>query len=255
MSAPIMSLLRCYQRSALLCSTRQLWTSSSESHAPLHRRLFLYLTQRFLDIEVIHDWIAERRMLKLEKKNACYASTGETYGPNISAAYFILRMKGGFRFVGQSEWFLSDRRGKINSGFLNYPETQLRDVNMSHSLINYTGLDNLVGQQSLQTLSLRGCSEVDDWFLAKLHMFGNSLEELDISHCPQITVGGLAALRHLKGLKRLDISSLPKITNPGMVVLLLEEMLPECQVTATGYDLSLKQEGEAVAEEHMQAQR
>lgn len=54
------------------------------------------------------------------------------------------------------------------------------------------------GQRSLRTLTLRGCPEVDDWFLARLHMFQDSLEELDISHCPRITTGGLAALRHLK---------------------------------------------------------
>lgn len=99
---------------------------------------------------------------------------------------------------------------------------------MSHTVINYTGLGNLSTegffffpflnnissksnfcvfnlihlpseeQQSLKTLSVRGCPEVDDWFLARLHMFQDSLEELDISHCPRITTGGLAALRNLK---------------------------------------------------------
>lgn len=54
------------------------------------------------------------------------------------------------------------------------------------------------GQRSLRTLSLRGCPEVDDWFLARLHVLQDSLEELDISHCPRITTGGLAALRNLK---------------------------------------------------------
>jgi len=53
-------------------------------------------------------------------------------------------------------------------------------------------------QKSLRTLSLRGCPEVDDWFLARLHVFQDSLEELDISRCPRITTGGLAALRNLK---------------------------------------------------------
>ena len=50
----------------------------------------------------------------------------------------------------------------------------------------------------LRTLSLRGCHEVDDWALARLHVFQDTLEELDISCCPHITIGGLAALRNLK---------------------------------------------------------
>lgn len=126
---------------------------------------------------------------------------------------------------------------------------------MNYTLINYTGLENLEGQQSLRTLSVQGCPEVDDWFLARLHMFQDSLEELDISNCPRITIGGLAALRNLKGLRRLDISSLPRISSPGLAVILLEEMLPQCQITAAGYDFSLKQEGGEGSEEQMQGQR
>lgn len=126
---------------------------------------------------------------------------------------------------------------------------------MNYTLINYAGLGNLEGQQSLRTLSVQGCPEVDDWFLARLHMFQDSLEELDISNCPRITIGGLAALRNLKGLRRLDISSLPRISSPGLAVILLEEMLPQCQITAAGYDFSLKQEGAEGSEEQMQGQR
>lgn len=198
-----------------------------------------------------------KKRLKIEQKNVYYGYTESHWGPDIAAAFFCLSMKGGFRYVGQSEWFLTDRRGKFNWDFINYPDTQLQDVNMNHTLINYTGLENLEGQECLRTLSFRGCPEVNDWFLARLHMFSESLEELDISHCPQISVGGLAALRNLKRLKRLDVSSLPKISCPGMVVILLEEMLPECQVIAKGYDFGLEQEqeGGAKAEEHMQAQR
>lgn len=55
-----------------------------------------------------------------------------------------------------------------------------------------------VKQNKLQSLSLRGCPEVDDWFLARLHVFGESLVELDVSHCPCVTVGGLAALQNLR---------------------------------------------------------
>lgn len=57
---------------------------------------------------------------------------------------------------------------------------------------------SLVRQNKLQTLSLRGCPEVDDWFLGRLHVFGESLVELDLSHCSCVTVGGLAALKNLR---------------------------------------------------------
>lgn len=254
MSPPIMTLLRCCQRSGIYFTTRHLWTSSLVPPAPLRKRLLLYLSQHFYDVENFLNWKAQKKQLKLERKNLYYGYTENLHGPNIASAFFVLCMRGGFRYVGQSDWFLTDSRGKFNWDFLKYTEAQLQDVNMSHTLINYTGLDNLKNQQSLRTLSVQGCPEVDDWFLARLHKFSNCLEELDLSHCPRITVGGLTALRNLKGLKRLDVSSLPKLTSPEMVVILLEEMLPGCQIIANGYDFLSKQEGGAETKMHTQAQ-
>ncbi|KAM7413582.1 hypothetical protein PAMA_020794 [Pampus argenteus] len=238
MSAPLLSLRRCCQRSALLLVARRPQSSSSVSPPPLYRRLLLFLTQRFYDVEMLLSWRSLLKRRGLQKKNAYYGYTQRFHGADTAAAYYILSLKGGFRFVGQPTWFRADRRGKFNWDFLNHKDTPLEEVDMSYTVINYTGLGNLEEQRSLRTLSFRGCSEVDDWFLSRLHVFQDSLEELDISHCPRITIGGLAALRHLKGLRRLDISSLPGISNPGLVVILLEEMLPQCLITATGYDHS-----------------
>ncbi|XP_033970429.1 distal membrane-arm assembly complex protein 2 [Trematomus bernacchii] len=252
MSAPFMSLYRCCQRSALLVVSRRSLSSVSPpssaspsilvSSPPLHTRFLRYLTQRFYDVEMLQSWSFLQRWKRVQKRNTYYGYTQKNYGSDIAAAYYILSLKGGFRFVGQSEWFIADRRGKFNWAFLDHKNTPLEEVNMNYTGINYRGLDNLEVQKSLRTLSIRGCPEVDDWFLTRLHMFQDSLEELDISHCPRITTGGLAALRNLKGLKRLDVSSLPGISSPGVVIILLEEMLPKCDVIANGYDHTLREE-------------
>ncbi|XP_040902508.1 distal membrane-arm assembly complex protein 2 [Toxotes jaculatrix] len=255
MSACLVSLNRYCQRSVRLLVAGRPCSSSSVSPRPLHRRLLLSLTQRYYDVEMLLSWWSRLSRRRTEKKNAYYSYTQRFHGPYIAAAYFILSLKGGFRYVGQSDWFRADQRGKFSWGFLNHKDTLLEEVDMSYTVVNFTGLGNLEGQHSLRTLSLQGCPEVDDWFLARLHMFQDSLEELDISHCPRITTGGLAALRNLKGLRRLDISSLPRISNPGLVIILLEEMLPQCQITATGYDYSLNQEEGEEKTEHMQGQR
>ncbi|XP_019717110.1 ATP synthase subunit s-like protein [Hippocampus comes] len=242
MASSLVSLLGCCQRASRLLVARRPWSSSPASPPPMHRRLLLILTQRFSDFEVLLRWKSRMKRRKLLRKNAYYSYTQGLYGVDIAAAYFVLCLKGGFRFVGHSEWFRADHKGKFNWDFLNHKDTPLEEVDMSYTIINYTGLSNLEAQRSLRTLSVRGCSEVDDWFLARLHVFQDSLEELDISHCPQITPGGLAALRNLKGLRRLDVSSLPRISTPGLVIILLEEMLPQCEVIASGYDHSLKPE-------------
>ncbi|RVE64690.1 hypothetical protein OJAV_G00128890 [Oryzias javanicus] len=239
MSASMAVLHRCCQRSALVVARRQ-WISSSASRPPLLSRLLIFLTQRFYDIEMLISWKSNFKRSQLQKKNAYYGYTEQFYGKDIAAAYYILKLRGGFRFVGQSDWFRANRRGKFRWDFLQFKNTPLEEVDMSRTLINYTGLSNLVAQKQLRTLRLRGCPEIDDWFLARLHVFQDSLEELDISECPCITTGGLAALRNLKGLKLLNVSSLPRVSSPGLVIILLEEMLPQCQIIAEGYNHSLR---------------
>ncbi|XP_059187776.1 distal membrane-arm assembly complex protein 2 [Centropristis striata] len=255
MSAPLLSLHRCCQQTArLLISRRASWSSSSASSLPLHHRILSYLSQRFYDVEMFLSLKSVVTAKIIHMKNGQYDDFKREHGYDMLAPYFILKMKGRFRFVGQSEWFQAETGRKFNWAFMQHSGSLLEEVDVSYSIINHVGIMNMVGQKALRTLSVRGCPEVDDWFLSKLHEFQDSLEELDISHCPKITVGGLAALRNLKGLRRLDVSSLPRVSSPGLVVILLEEMLPQCHITAEGYDHSLTQEGEEEKEEK-EAQR
>eukprot|EP00063_Salmo_salar_P094582 XP_014069417.1 PREDICTED: ATP synthase subunit s-like protein isoform X3 [Salmo salar] len=223
----------------LLAAAARYRSSIPVAPPSLQSRLLLFLSQRFHDIETILSWSSWFKNRGIRQKNFFYGYTQQNYGDNIAAAYYILSLKGGFRFAGQSEWFRSDRRGKFNWDFMNHRDTSIEEVDVSNTLINYTGLENLVKQRGLRTLSVSGCAEVDDWFLSRLHIFQDTLEVLDISNCPRISVGGLAALQKLRGLRRLDVSSLPRLQNPGLIAILLEEMLPHCHVTAVGNTLSL----------------
>ncbi|XP_061073727.1 distal membrane-arm assembly complex protein 2 isoform X2 [Conger conger] len=184
-------------------------------------------------------WSSRLKNWILRRKNVYYGYTQGRYGDNIAAAYYILSMKGGFRFAGQSDWFRTNHRGKFSWDFLNFPDVPVEEVDLSGTVINYSGLNNIANQRGLRSLSLRGCPQVDDWFLSRLHMFRDSLEELDLSHCPRITVGGLASLHNLRKLRRLDLSSLPQLQSPGLVRMLLEEVLPHCHISGVEYTQGL----------------
>ncbi|XP_034024812.1 distal membrane-arm assembly complex protein 2-like [Thalassophryne amazonica] len=250
MAASLATLQRCCQQSACILVARRSWSSSPETLQPLHKRLLLYLTQHYYDIEIFLGLGSKWKNRELRRKNMYFGYTQKFYGPDIAAAHFVLSLKGGFRYVGQPDWFRANQRGKFSWDFLNHKGTQLEEIDMSNTVITYRGLDNLENQRNLKTLSLRGCPNVDDWFLARLHMFQESLEELDISHCPNITTGGLPALNNLKTLRRL-VFHLSWNTVSGLVIILLEEMLPHCQITATGYKHTVVQEDRAGVEENM----
>ncbi|CAB1348748.1 unnamed protein product [Coregonus sp. 'balchen'] len=108
-----------------------------------------------------------------------YGYTQQNCGDNVAAGYYILSLKGGFRAVGSGS----------NETEENHWDTSIEEVDVSNTLINYTGLENLgtyhfIHGRELRTLSVSGCAEVDHWFLSRLHIFQDTVEELDISNYP-----------------------------------------------------------------------
>ncbi|XP_016108388.1 ATP synthase subunit s-like protein [Sinocyclocheilus grahami] len=255
MAASLLSqaMKRCSAHTCAAVAVRRALSSGAATPS-VFTRFLLKLNHYFYDVENILDWNDWLRSQAVIRKNRLFGYAQKNFGKNVAAAYYILTLRGSFRFAGQSEWFRPDSRGRFSYDFMNTPDAQIEEVDLSATLINHNGLENLVKQNKLQTLSLRGCPEVDDWLLARLHVFGESLVELDLSHCSRITVGGLAALQNLRKLERLDISGLPRLQNPGLVRILLEEMLPHCQVSGAEYEQGLIQpDSQEQTEDHHQA--
>lgn len=236
MAAPLVALSRsfCRRPSLLSLCCRRLLSARTPPKPPLYTRLLNFLIYHVEEYEAELTKISkhiERRI----KEEYDYVKT--EYGPDYALMSYILKINGGIRLRGLPQWFRLGQFSPVGLDTIN-KDTCIEEVDLSYTLINLDSLRNFREQTSLRGLYFKGCPGVNDWFLTRLHIFEDTLETLDISHCPNITTGGLAALRNLKGLRRLDISSMPGITNPGLVVILLEEMLPNCLVTATGYDFS-----------------
>lgn len=123
---------------------------------------------------------------------------------------------------------------------MHFQAVPVEAVDASDCAINYQGLDNLLALKELQSLSLQRCPHVDDWCLSRLYQLADSLQELSLAGCPQISERGLACLHHLQNLRRLDISDLPAVSNPGLTQILVEEMLPNCEVLGTDWAQGLK---------------
>lgn len=56
----------------------------------------------------------------------------------------------------------------------------------------------------------------------------------------KLSLCGPPLLLPLRNLRRLDISDLPAVSNPGLTQILVEEMLPNCEVLGAEWAQGLK---------------
>ncbi|KAJ1073544.1 hypothetical protein K5549_020228, partial [Capra hircus] len=203
------------------------------------RTLLQFLTDRFYDVEAVREYLLRKQVLKVQKKNRSFTYIEERYGPYVAGAYFVLKQGGAVKFRDR-EWMRANEQGLSSLEFRKLQEVPVEAVDASGCAINYQGLDNLLALKELQSLSLRRCPHVDDWCLGRLYHLADSLQELSLAGCPRISERGLACLHHLQNLRRLDISDLPAVSNPGLTQILMEEMLPHCEVLGADWAQGLK---------------
>nr|XP_028598007.1 distal membrane-arm assembly complex protein 2 isoform X2 [Podarcis muralis] len=237
-----------------LCYTSLRYRSKSTfpTPGPVKSKFLQYLCDRFYDIETIVDFGKRLRLWNAQRKNRYNIQAKNYFGENIAAAVFVLALKGSIRLRGKTEW--EDQKGGLV--FLQDKDTCLEGANLSGSIINYDGLDNLVNQRNLKQLDLSRCPYIDDWSLSRLHNFADTLQELSLAGCPQVTERGLACLHQLENLRFLDVSDLPSVRHKELVRILLEEMLPQCHIVGMNYPegvglpLDSDKQGGEIEEEH-----
>nr|XP_056701726.1 distal membrane-arm assembly complex protein 2 [Euleptes europaea] len=235
MAAPI-ALLRGRHLFSSLYACRQYSSNSAGSNASLLKgRILPYLCNRFYDIEAFTEFGMKLKIWNLERKNKHYIEIREKYGDDLAAAVFALMLRGGIRFQGQTEWYREHNRKRYCVVVVHYQGIPVEAIDFSGSVINYDGLGSLVNLKALKHLDLSRCPNVDDWSLSRLHIFRDTLQELSLAGCPRVTERGLACLHHLESLRRLDVSDL-SVPNKGLVQILLEEMLPLCEIVGISYN-------------------
>ncbi|XP_015680065.1 distal membrane-arm assembly complex protein 2 [Protobothrops mucrosquamatus] len=230
MAAP--ALLRQSKRltSLYVVSSRFSSTSGCLSSSPRKGGIFHFLTSRFYDIESFVEIGQKLKRWKKEKGNKYDVDLHERYGGDIAAAIFVLKLQGAIRFQDQMDWYREDLKEEGSVDFLEYIGKSLEAIDLSGSVINYIGLKNFGSLTGLKHLDLSRCSSIDDWCLSQLHPFAESLQTLSLAGCSRITEKGLTCLHHFQNLERLDVSSLPSVPHPLLIRILLEEMLPQCYI-------------------------
>nr|XP_020042564.1 ATP synthase subunit s-like protein isoform X1 [Castor canadensis] len=218
---------------------------AQEGNQRKRRTLFQFLTEHFYDVEALRQYLVQKQILKVHKENGPLIAIQKQYGPYVTGAYFVLKLGGAVKFQDQ-EWIRPNGCAHFSPEFVKFHAVPVEAVDVSSCAINYHGLDNLLLLKELRSLSLQRCPHVDDWFLSRLYLLAGSLQELSLAGCPHISERGLACLHHLQNLRKLDISDLPAVSHPRLTQILVEEMLPNCEVLgpdwAKGVELGLEEQ-------------
>ncbi|XP_031241639.1 distal membrane-arm assembly complex protein 2 isoform X1 [Mastomys coucha] len=205
------------------------------------RTLLQFLSDHFQDIQTLREYLLQKQISKVNQENRSFTNIQERYGPYVAGALFVLKQGGAVKFQDQ-EWIRPNDRGHFLAEFQKFQKVPVEAVDASGCAINYQGLSNLLPLKELRSLSLQRCPNLDDWCLGRLYLLAGSLQELSLAGCPRISERGLACLHHLQNLRRLDISDLPAVSHPGLTQILVEEMLPHCEVLGADWAQSLKLE-------------
>ncbi|XP_053667756.1 ATP synthase subunit s, mitochondrial [Anopheles marshallii] len=146
-------------------------------------------------------------------------------GPDRLCAEWLLKN-------GAKAKFVKDNRTHVHFNAL--PEESLpvlmEELDGTDSGIMHIGFDHLEGLTRLRKVVLHNCVYIDDQALWKLRYVANTLEEIQISKCGNVTDHGLLHLKQLTKLQHVKTFDLPHVKNMQEVEKTLKQALPSCKI-------------------------
>ncbi|CAL1266013.1 unnamed protein product [Larinioides sclopetarius] len=197
---------------------------------------FYAMVQRKWTLADIKNYRRWKRMDEIRNSQRYVSERHKILGPDLATTHFLLSRGGKVKFKGQDEWMTRGHldNDQIPSSYV--PGYFVEELDATDAVLLYEGFENMCNLEELKKLILHDCPFVDDWCLNRMYMFANTLEYLDLSGCKNITERGICTLHVLKKLKTLDIRDTPNIQHKELVSLLLQDVIPRCEVIGINYE-------------------
>ncbi|XP_060062683.1 distal membrane-arm assembly complex protein 2-like [Ylistrum balloti] len=206
------------------------WSASLRKPTPETK----WTTYQDFTLESIQEMLQKKIWQNKVKKQSFDMQRYESLGPDMSAAQFVLDNGGKIKIDGVKNWIPLSEESGSSLMFLK-PDGRLETMkveglDLSGVPIVFEAFRNFVNLQNVRYIRIWDNDIFDDFSLTQFALFRDSLEFLDISRCPQLTERGLAWLHHLENLKCLRLDDLKGVEDPEVVIDLIRDMLPNCQV-------------------------
>ncbi|XP_076282746.1 ATP synthase subunit s, mitochondrial-like isoform X3 [Lasioglossum baleicum] len=142
-------------------------------------------------------------------------------GPDISCAEWLLR-NGAY-----VKWKDSIKEVRdYNALPTTHSNYFIEDVNAINAGISDIGFPHFEGCKHIKKVRLESCKYINDTAISMLSILKDSLTDVLILDCKNITDDGLRKLKKLKNLEHLNIRSLPYVKNMDAVCAEIKEALP-----------------------------
>lgn len=181
-------------------------TSALTRFFSLHYKTKLFLRKGIDEFRIKEFWQHNKRK-RLINNQTINVDLHNKFGSDIAVANFVLKycLRGKVMLVDQPNKWIVRTDGvplQINRTI------KLLRIDCSYSNIVPEGIDNFVGLEHLKSLNLSGNDMLNDFAcdqLARQFRASKTLEEINLSNIPLISISGVERLIRIPSLKRILI--------------------------------------------------
>lgn len=164
-------------------------------------------------------WSLDSAFNKVDKKKVRLA------GADRVCAEWVLKNGGSIKWKG-SDIYLANYNALPTSDFASF---NVEEIDLTGTDVTDQGFLHLKNLQHVKLININGVKTIQDKSLHHLRYVADTLEHLQVSHCPQITQTGLEQLQNLTNLKKVILYDLPVVKDLDGAISHLKETMPWCQ--------------------------